>query len=403
MKIAIVCFNLKWQAGGTRLIYSLARGLMNNGHAVTIYAPDYNPDAFPELRSGLTIKTVTAPHTLVWNKKISGILRRIAHKLKQGRRHTKLGRRIAEEMDDDFDVVNLHDFAYKVAPFYKNKNTHAKIIWTENDPPYMYLPKNNLLLDILSRIFNRVKDFRERAYFIYIDKVAVLDFYNREWCLARGLHPVVIRSGVDFNSFYHPAHSRTGKEKSFAVFSLGALNPYRRFEDIIHAIKLLRDEGRAVSARIISKNIWHEDEYRAILEKNIVDLGMQNYITINFDGVTDDELAESFRTSDAFVLTTHLPRPRNGYGWGLSNFEAMASGLPLIICRTSTATEVLENKHNAIFIEPRNPKSLAVAVKYLMENTNVYNAIATEGQRFVKENISWSKYATDLIAMFKND
>ncbi|MFH1246483.1 MAG: glycosyltransferase family 4 protein [Candidatus Liptonbacteria bacterium] len=400
MKIAIVCFNLKWQAGGTRLIYSLARGLGAQKHKVVIYAPEVNEKAFPELRADLDIRIVSPPYDFLWNKKINGFLQKIIAKMREDRLHTLVARKIADAMDADFDIVNVHDFAYKVAPFYKSRNPKTKILWTENDPPYVYLPKPNPVYDLLSRAYNKMRDIFARSYFKSIDKVAVLDFYNRDWCKARGLESVVVRSGVDFNSFYRPAHVRTGSEKKFRLFSLGALNPYRRFEDLIRASKILHDRGLAIETSIVCKDIWNESGYRHKLKLLANELGVSEYVKINFDGVSDKGLRDEFTSADVFVLTTYLPHPRNGYGWGLTNFEAMAAGLPLLLYRTSTASEVLEDGKNVLLVDAKNFEQIADKVEFLMHDQNAYNRIAADGQRFVKENLSWDKYAKDLVAMF---
>jgi glycosyltransferase involved in cell wall biosynthesis len=265
----------------------------------------------------------------------------------------------------------------------------------------MYLPKRNFIYDRLSYVFNIIKDIRERRYYRSIDKVAVLDGYNEAWSRTRGLAPVIVRSGVDFDNFYYPAHTRSGARDPFTLFSLGALNPYRRFEDLIEATALLRARGLQATARIICKDIWHEKEYRRLLESHVARLGAGAYVSLNFDGASNEELKEAFNTSDAFVLTTHLPLPRNGYGWGLTNFEAMAAGLPLVICRTSTATEVLTDQKHAVIVEPRNPIDLADKVASLMSDPTHYNQIASTGQSYVRENISWRKYASDMLELLQ--
>jgi glycosyltransferase involved in cell wall biosynthesis len=397
MKIAIVCFNLKWQAGGTRLIYELAINLKKIGNDVVIYAPEVNEQAFPELRAGLDIRVIPPPGVFSWNKKIPSLFGKIKDKIAQERVHTETGKIIAAAMDMDFDVVNLHDFAYKVAPFYKKRNKKAKIVWTENDPPYMYLPKDNWLYDRLSWIFNSIKDIREKAFYRAIDSVVVLDGYNKKWCEERNLDAKVVRSGVDFDNFYAPARVHTNNKNNFTLFSLGALNKYRRFEDIIDAAKILHKRGQKVKVNIIAKDIWNEAEYKDLLIKKIGNSEIEEYISINFEGASNQELKNAFESADAFVLTTHLPLPRNGYGWGLTNFEAMASGLPLVIYNTSTATEVLTHRENAVIVESRNSTDLADQIQFLIENPERYNRITAAGQQFVKENISWKKYAEDLV------
>ena len=63
----------------------------------------------------------------------------------------------------------------------------------------MYLPKASMLYDRASWLFNKLKDIIARSYFRSINRVVVLDMYNKEWAEARGLHPKIVRSGVDFS------------------------------------------------------------------------------------------------------------------------------------------------------------------------------------------------------------
>ncbi len=401
MKIAIVCFNLKWQAGGARLIFSLAQILKKNGNKVVIYTPEFRNDVFPELCSGLDIEVVPPKYPFEWTKNPVNIFEKIIHKIRQERLHIDTAQRIAEFMDKDFEIVNLHDFAYKAGFFYKKINPAAKIVWTENDPPYLYLPKENLLFDILSRLFNVWKIFCARKYFKAIDIVAVLDFYNRDWAKKHGLNPVVVRSGVDFDKFYWPVKNYKEPKKSMLILGIGALNKYRRFEDIVYAVKYLRSWDYDAKAIIVCKDIWDEREYRQKLIEITDQEGMDEYVNFNFEGVSESELRQVYRKSDVFVLPLYLPPPRNGYGWGLTNFEAMAAGLPLVICRTSTATEVLVDQKQALFVEPMSPEDIAKKIKVLMDDPSLYRRIAEAGQQFVKENISWEKYTREMLRIFE--
>src|SRR5258708_7022872 len=122
MRIAIVCLNLSWQAGGVRLIYSLAHATERLGHTVVIYAPEVNESAYPDLRRGLDIRVVPPPLPIEWQYRATGLLGRIGEKFGRGRALSLATRAISETMDDDFDLVNLHDFSYTLAPHYKKKN-----------------------------------------------------------------------------------------------------------------------------------------------------------------------------------------------------------------------------------------------------------------------------------------
>jgi glycosyltransferase involved in cell wall biosynthesis len=50
-----------------------------------------------------------------------------------------------------------------------------------------------------------------------------------------------------------------------------------------------------------------------------------------------------------------------------------------------------------VIVESRNSTDLADQIQFLIENPERYNRITAAGQQFVKENISWKKYAEDLV------
>lgn len=402
LKIAIVSFILRWQGGGTRVVYSLARALTNSGHQVVIYAPEFDSQAFPELQKDLDIRIVESGDRFALSESPKGILSKIRHKLTQERLYIDAARRIAKAMDPDFDVINLHDSAYLISYFYKKINPNVKVICTAHDPPYTYLPKANSLLDILSRFYNRFKDWTSSKYFKHIDKVTVLDVYDQKWWEARGVEAAIVRPGVDFDNFYAPLRdfSYKAKNKSVQLMGLGVLGRHRRFEDIILAVKKLREEGCNARAVIICNDIGNDSEYRRYLLELTQSQQLESYIDFRFSGASNEELRKVYEESDVFILPLlplYLPPPRDGYCWGLVNFEAMAAGLPVVICRTSGACEALQDGENALFVDPMNPYQIATKIRMLVDNPQLHHRIAESGQKFVKENLTWEKYAKDMI------
>ncbi len=397
MKIAITCFNLSWQAGGVRLIYSEARALKNLGHRVIIYAPDFNPEVYPELAAELDIRAVSPPRPIFWQYKSKNLWKRIFEKLGRGRAVSLAAEKIAAAMDADFDIVNLHDFSYLLAPLYKRRNPKAKIVWTMNDPPYNYLPKSNFLYDVLSRAYNAWKDISERRYFRFVDAAVTLMEGNKKWLEERGMRAEVVWSGLDFEKFYVPLKQPKKKSDRWNFLCVGALNRYRRFEDAISAIKILRDKGYDIFLKIVCKNIWQEDEYKKELEAFVSDHGLEKYVELLFQGVSESELPKIYAASDVLIVPIHLPPPRSGFGWQLVPFEAMAAGTPVIVCRTNDVTEALRDNETAIFVDPMSPLQIAEKIEQLIEQPDFYYKIALGGQDFVRGNMSWEKYAKKIL------
>lgn len=399
MKIAIVCFNINWPAGGPRLLYSSARAWKKMGHEVVIYVPEFTGEYFKELWQGLDIRVVKPREPFVWEGR-PGFFKWIKKKIKQERLHIDTAKRVAEAMDADFEVVNLHDYAYRVAPFYKKRNPRAKILWSSNDPPYAYLPKKNPLKSILSRAYNKWRDVSGKKYFRAIDGVVVLDVYNKKWCERRGFNAKVVHLGVDFDKFYLPLRDFAPKarDKKIRLMGIGALNAYRRYEDTIMAVKFLRDWGYKPELFIICSDTWHESEHRKELLDLVSENGLDDAVTLRFEGAQDDEIKEEMRKSDALVYVVYLPPPRDGFGFSIAVLEAMAAGMPVILCRTTTSEEVLTDNETTLFVDPMSPKQIAEKAKMFIDDPAFYAKIAKRGQELVRDELTWEKYAENVLA-----
>ena len=278
MKIAITCFNLGWLAGGPRLIFAQARAMQQMGHSVTIYAPDFDPGMYPELTRGLHIVSVPSQRTLFTQDKFKTTLGNVRRKIRDERAQAALARTMAQRLDADFDVVNCHDFSYRIIPFYKARNPHSKILWTTHEPPFIYLPKPHKIYDALSRAYNWYQmNALQRKYVPLVDGVVLLNERNKRWAESCGFKAVTAYPGVDSAYFHAPVKQRAQGDLSVRVLCVGAPNQYRRFEDTLRATGLLRQRGYDASVTVVGKNIWNEDTYCEFLKSIARDGGFADH------------------------------------------------------------------------------------------------------------------------------
>ncbi|MBI3114743.1 MAG: glycosyltransferase family 4 protein, partial [Candidatus Harrisonbacteria bacterium] len=317
MKIAIVCLNLGWQTGGPRLIFSSAQALKRLGHTVKIYAPDYDPNTYPELSAGLDAQKVSVGKDVSWKYHSSNLLFRIMEKVKRERTLQASVRKIARVMDGDFDMVNVHDYAYTLAPRVRERNPRATVVWTMNDVPYMYMPKKNLVYDLLTRLYNWWTARRaDTAYLPHISYGVVFREHNAQWLRAHGITPILLWPGINCETFYAPVRALTAPQKSCVLLGVGAFNRFRRYDDIIAAAAMLRKKGYDARVLLVCKDIWDAAEDKKEILRKTKELGMELYVTFLFEGASERELARIYRESDVFVASTHIPPPRSGYSWG---------------------------------------------------------------------------------------
>ena len=116
---------------------------------------------------------------------------------------------------------------------------------------------------------------------------------------------------------------------------------------------------------------------------------------ITFRGRVDEtELYEAYAHHDIFLFPSHLQ------SWGLAVFEAMASGLPVIVSKTAGASEILIHGEHALIVDPKTPSQIAGAVQRLLNDTSLYTDISKKGREFVEHTLSWRRYAQDMKRIF---
>jgi glycosyltransferase involved in cell wall biosynthesis len=106
---------------------------------------------------------------------------------------------------------------------------------------------------------------------------------------------------------------------------------------------------------------------------------------IDLIGLVDSEtVGEEMRAADIFALV----------GWaepfGVVFLEAMASGLPIVVCEDAGIAEALEDGETAVFTKPRDQASVEHALEVLLGDAGRRRRIATAGQTLFAERFRWS-------------
>ncbi len=405
MKIGLVTFGVTGRGGTQRQFLSLAKELKRVGHDVAIYTLDFIPEqSYDELLDGLRVVVAENlredPLYLHSKPAVMGLLGKTVAKLRRKSFTAEASRRLAEKIDTDTEVVNTHDAdSYKVGYFFKKINPAAKIVWTMNDPPISYLPKNNFLEEVLRRIFNFFDLTYEKRFIKAVDRIVVLDERNRKMAENFYQRPAdIARSGLEFEKFYAPVKQRNFRDRPAKLLGLATLlSPHRRFEDIIRATDILRKKRRSISVTLLNRGSSMSAQALE-LKALIKSLDLEEIIDFIFTeaGISDVELKRAYAEHDIFIFPNHMQT------WGLSVFEAMAAGLAVVVSRTSGASDVLVDGKTAFLVDPLRPDQIADKVEILIDSPGLYKTIAENGQKFVKENISWEKYASSMLDIFRD-
>ncbi|MDP3771767.1 MAG: glycosyltransferase family 4 protein, partial [bacterium] len=343
MHIAVIESKLDGRGGSQRQALSFALAFQKLGHRVTVYTMAYAPErCFPELVREL--KVIALPSGAIRKGRSIPFFGALNYILRS-HEETCHARILAGLIDPATEILNPHDrLAFRVVALYKKEHknipsvlmmsdilTRSWIAWrrAEFDSHYR--------LTGLKKLFFRLLDEYEVRRFIKPHEgMMVLDTRTRDWA-KKYFHKnaVIVRSGVDVEHF--PYRERAAPRRdSIKLLVAGVFFLHRRYEDAIEAVSLLRKNGYGASLTIVGGNGGNE-EYRgycARLTALVRKRGVAD--AVSFPGhVSEEELISHYRTSHIYISPNHLQ------SWGLAVFEAMATGLPVIVSKTAGASEVL--------------------------------------------------------------
>ena len=391
-RIALIIWGLQISGGGARQILELALSIKRLGNNVDIFCVDIDREkCYPQLLKQLNVYSIQTSakkqtYLLAKYSTVQKFINLIPHFI--NKRHNLLALRDLIQIHDDkyhYDVFNYHETeVYKLAKYFNAKEN----FWMMND---LFIKGN----DILETLYRHWTHFEYRLiYSKKINKIIVLDNINKEIVKKYlNTNAIVVRSGLNQKDFYIRRLYKS--KKVFSILATGIFFPHRRYEDLIEALHILinKQKIKTLILTVIGEPKTDITYFKKI--QNMVEVyNLREYV--HFLGrVSEQVLRRKYKTSDIFVF------PNSPQTWGLAVFEAMLAGCAVIVSRGAGAHEVLENNKTALLVDPNSPLQIAKAIKKLLLDPQSLKRISLGGQEFARENISWDKYAKDMLSIFE--
>jgi glycosyltransferase involved in cell wall biosynthesis len=396
VKVGILLWELDVLGGTQRQALSLAHELVKLGDDVTVYC--YRADVgrcYRDLMRDLRI--VALERDLAGAVPVSRLpkfLRRWTDKDEE----TTLLRAVAASLPTDLDLLNVHDYYVYPAAYYWKKRVGRPVVWMMNDLPWSggVVAKRRSWGKEIERFINgkMLDEWKHRRLIRTFDSVVVLDHRNERLLSdATGRSAVVIRSGLDLKAFAWVPRDPPRGDRPVQILSNAIFFPYRRLEDIVGALCILRDRGIPFRWTHIGPDSrdpeYAKAIYAAVEQENLS-------ASVCFTGsLTDDELLVHFQSADVFLF------PNAPQTWGLAVFQAMACGTPVVVSRGAGASEVLADRENALLVDPFSPPQIAEAVVRLSREPDLWRRLHVDGRRFVEAHIRWDIYADNMRYEFR--
>ncbi|MCM8831633.1 MAG: glycosyltransferase family 4 protein [Candidatus Omnitrophica bacterium] len=229
-------------------------------------------------------------------------------------------------------------------------------------------------------------DFTLRGVDTFIVLGNCLKYTVQKW----SKYTEVVPNGVDFNC---SINSKFKPKKTLTVSYMGMFFKKKGIIDLLEAAKIVCD--KILDVRFKFAGLWWRQEedvkdyaLRFIQNNNLSD-------KIEFLGFLLGKEKEKFLLdTDIFVLPTYYD------AFGIVLIEAMAAGCPVISTRVGAIPEIVIEGETGILVKKHNPKALADAIIYLIENPDIREKMGRAGRKRYEECYTLDKNIEGMIRVF---
>lgn len=395
MHVALVHHHVGGKAGGgggVRLMLELGLGLVERGHRVTVACHDHLPNSEFDYASGrIEVRSV--------REGVSEIPDGYAALT---RRYWIDMRKVARLVPQDADVVNAHEWLALRPSRTAAQRLSVPLVWTRNDSsPWegAIVPEHTIVGDtrISGRVIRAVVAWPDLLDARRADAIVVLSAQQVEMVRRSYRRDAVVVPFGPPEVFFSPPGRRAARARLgipddvFLVLGSGILAPHRRFEELIEAMALLRDDP-SIHA-LISGSDHVDHGYADRLAALIAERDLGDRVALPRRSVSDDEMKDMLVAADVFVILTLR------YAWGLAPLEALASGTPVIITPGVGVYDVLAGRPGVQVVPPEDPAATAEAIRNWRSGQGREAIQSTRG--WLHEELSIDRYVERMEAIYE--
>jgi glycosyltransferase involved in cell wall biosynthesis len=198
----------------------------------------------------------------------------------------------------------------------------------------------------------------------------------------------VVYCGVDLNDIN--SVKTYEKYPNPTIITVCRLVEYKRVQDIIQALALLKTAIPGINLKIVG-----EGPYRPVLEKLVIDNHLMENVKFCGKISKNEDLIAALKQSHIFVLASTVE------GFGMVIIEAMASGIPFIAADIPAVREITDGGLGGFLVTPCSPQKIAEEIRKLITNPELYAKKQEEGAGLVKR-YNWENICQALDYVIKD-
>lgn len=172
---------------------------------------------------------------------------------------------------------------------------------------------------------------------------------------------------------------------------LGNITELRGIIELLHAFD---SPDITPEARLTLAGVFEDDGLAARVR------AMPAWHKVDFLGWCERERVAQVLGGARLGLITLRPAKNFADSLPVKMFEYMAAGLPVVISETIRASAVVRENDCGIVVNPLDPRAIAQAVSYLIDNPDIAQAMGERGRRLVLERYQWVNEAQKLRTLY---
>jgi len=167
------------------------------------------------------------------------------------------------------------------------------------------------------------------------------------------------------HAFGHMPGKNESMTRTRQVITICRLTKFKNVDLVIRAMAQLRSKGyENLSFKIVGKGEEEEN-----LKELAEELNLADHVCF-CGGISDEALERELLTSKAFVLAS-AEEP-----FGLATVEALACGVPAIVCGQAGSAEIVEDEKSGFYVRPYNVEDIAEKIGLLTGDTSLFEKMS---------------------------
>ena len=182
---------------------------------------------------------------------------------------------------------------------------------------------------------------------------------------------------------------RNNSSKNNWITYIGGISVIRGFYEIIEA-------AEASNTRLKIAGVFHEPKLHDVIKRD------EYAFCVDFLGFLDKEQIDKLLSESIAGLVTLYPTSNFQDSLPIKLFEYMSAGLPVIASNFPLWKDIVEKNNCGLCVNPKDPKAIADAINYLVENPKEAQEMGNNGRQAVVKRYNWEIEEKKLINLYNS-